>query len=111
MSVAINIIRPRTKADQMFYVPVAGQRTFDQVWAPAAENLGLYWMPQFSTGLSVEKSDMPAVRAEFIAMRDWFDANTPDRELADFLMGRADMAIRAIEETMRRSDDVKLSIG
>jgi hypothetical protein len=111
MTVAILLSDPQTQADESFYVPVAGQSTFTEFWVPAAESLGLFWMPLFETGVPISWARIPIVRQEFVATRDWFDTNIRDRGLADFLTGRANLAIAGLDQIMARPDEVELFIG
>jgi hypothetical protein len=65
----------------------------------------------FTTGVPVEKADLPEVRQEFVAIRDWFARNFEDPKAAAFLVGRANLAIAGIDQMLARPDDVELFIG
>jgi hypothetical protein len=77
MSVAVVITFRDEDAVGPSYLPVATEAIFSAHWLPAAERLGLVWMPLFQSGTTVAIEDIPTVRAEFEQLRDYF-ARAPD---------------------------------
>jgi hypothetical protein len=90
MSVAI-LIEFKEPARQELYIPVATQGAYSSEWVPAAEALGLTWLPLFLEGTTVSVDDLPTIMEELQRLRallggDPAKAATVDR--IDFILGR-----------------------
>jgi hypothetical protein len=71
MSISAFIPEPVNDFERQFNVPVAAESFFSECWEPAAETLGLKWVPVFSTGIDVMKEDLPAVLDELARLKQW----------------------------------------
>ncbi|WP_409340629.1 hypothetical protein [Paenibacillus sp. MBLB4367] len=71
MSISAFIPDPVDGFEKQFHVPVAAEAFFAECWEPAAEALGLQWVPLFSTGIDVMKEDLPAVLDELARLKEW----------------------------------------
>ncbi|WP_437793350.1 hypothetical protein [Sorangium sp. So ce693] len=89
-------------------VPVAAQATFKEFWVPAAEALGLQWVPLFETGIPVERSDLPGVIRELAALRALWVSSEPHREA---ILERLDRLIDELNKINSADDDVEIFIG
>ncbi|RYZ16291.1 MAG: hypothetical protein EOO70_04785 [Myxococcaceae bacterium] len=69
MSVAI-LINFKSTDRAPHYIPGATQGEYHGVWLPAAEKLGLKWVPLFEDGPVVDVNDLPALMDEFRQLRD-----------------------------------------
>ena len=78
-------------------VPVSTSATFDSVWLPAAERLGLELVPLFAGGAltTVPPDLVPRIVAEVRRLRDWA-ATQPD---GDYLVERCAAILDAFERT------------
>lgn len=70
MSIAAIIQDPETDQEKQFYVPIATERWFRDVWLKLAQELQLEWVPLFRTGVQVEKHDLSAVLEELDRLDD-----------------------------------------
>ncbi|MGK3993526.1 hypothetical protein [Sorangium sp. So ce1024] len=89
-------------------VPVAAQSTFKELWIPAAEVLGLQWVPMFETGFPVERSDLPDVIRELEALRAWCVSSESHRKV---ILERLDRLIDELNRISNSDDDVEIFIG
>jgi hypothetical protein len=71
MSICAIITKPENEHEQQFNVPVATELFFQQYWAPAVNELGLQWVPAFSSGIDLLKEDLPAVLDELNRLKAW----------------------------------------
>ncbi|MBO7745883.1 hypothetical protein I8J29_16870 [Paenibacillus sp. MWE-103] len=71
MSISAFIPEPGSDAERLFHVPVATEAFFEDCWEPAAEELGLRWVPLFATGVELTKADVPEVLGELGRLRAW----------------------------------------
>ncbi|MEF3303584.1 hypothetical protein [Paenibacillus sp. GYB003] len=71
MSISAFIPEPADDFERKYSVPVAAESFFAECWEPAAEALGLRWVPLFSTGVDVMKEDLPAVLDELARLKQW----------------------------------------
>ncbi|TDG00242.1 hypothetical protein [Paenibacillus piri] len=71
MSISAFILEPVNDDERQYSVPVAAEAVFAECWEPAAEALGLQWVPLFSTGIEIAKEDLPAVLDELARLKQW----------------------------------------
>jgi len=78
-------------------VPVSTSGTFEKVWRPAAERLGLEFVPLFSGGAltTVPTELVPRIVAEVRRLRGWA-ATQPD---GNYLVERCSDILAAFERT------------
>lgn len=93
MSVAI-VVSFKSPDRAPLYVPVATEALFSNAWLPAAERLGLSWVPRFELGADVPPADLPAVRAEIARVR----AALAHRRDAPSLLPRVDSILDALAD-------------
>ncbi|AGP38702.1 hypothetical protein BE04_31845 [Sorangium cellulosum] len=89
-------------------VPVAAQSTFKELWIPAAEALGLQWVPLFEAGFPLERSDLPDVIRELEALRAWCVSSESHRR---GILERLDRLIDELNEISKSDHDVEIFIG
>jgi hypothetical protein len=46
------------------YLPVSGQKFFEENWMPLCELLNLKWIPLFKTGFTFNEDDLPDILEE-----------------------------------------------
>lgn len=54
------------------YLPIAGQRLFEDVWLPKCDALNLTWVPLFKTGVSCTQEELPFILDELTLLKDHF---------------------------------------
>lgn len=92
-----------------FFVPVASERFFINVWMPAAHALQLKYVPLFQTGLDLEKADLESVLIELHKLGEWVALNNSS-EVSASVHERIDLLIEALQRTFR-SHGAKIFIG
>ncbi|QAT88028.1 hypothetical protein EJ065_6499 [Corallococcus coralloides] len=91
MSVAI-LINFKSTDRAPHYIPVSTQGAYHALWLPAAEKLGLKWVPLFEDGPVVDVNDLPALMDEFRQLRDAL-ADSPKN---DSLLERIDWILEEL---------------
>jgi len=71
VSISAFIPEPANDFERQFHVPLAAETFFAECWEPAAETLGLKWVPIFSTGIEIMKEDLPEVLEELNRLKQW----------------------------------------
>ncbi|MEM8676926.1 MAG: hypothetical protein AAGF83_24195 [Cyanobacteria bacterium P01_G01_bin.67] len=64
MSVCAFISNPQDDSESSSNIPFASEPFFKQVWLPASQELELKWIPLFSNGIDITKTDLPLVIEE-----------------------------------------------
>lgn len=108
MSVALLVTPRRGNSEASRLVPVATQDMFTTIWKPAAERLGLRWIPLFEGGTTVERDDLPDVLRELGVLRNWCVSSDSAREL---ILGRIERLIAELQQILSTNDDVEVFIG
>jgi len=93
VSVAI-LIQLRSPERSPILLPLATEGVFARYWLPAADRLGLRWMPRFESGATVSLAELPEVLAELAAVRADFARTAAPASV----MERVDYLIRALGE-------------
>ncbi|MBZ4373718.1 hypothetical protein [Corallococcus sp. AS-1-6] len=91
MSVAI-LVTFKAKDRDSLYIPVATQGAYHALWLPAAEKLGLKWVPLFENGPIIGVGDLPAVMDEFRKLREALAGNPKN----DSLLERIDSILEGL---------------
>jgi hypothetical protein len=78
-------------------IPVATEATFERLWVPASNALGLRWVPCFQGGVIIRSDDAPEVLEELDRLRGWVtdQAGTDTR---DWWLGRIDRLRLALDQ-------------
>ncbi|MBN9682628.1 MULTISPECIES: hypothetical protein [unclassified Corallococcus] len=82
MSVAI-LVSFKAKDRESLYIPVATQGAYHALWLPAAEKLGLKWVPLFEDGPIVDVGELPALMDELRKLRDALAGNPKNDDLLE----------------------------
>ena len=104
MSVSAFIPDPVNKEELGFNVPVASEAFFKSYWEPAAEELGLQWVPIFSTGIDVSLEDLPDVLDELNRLKQW--ASRRGGVEMEQMLSRLDLLITQLPQAYRREGAV-----
>lgn len=92
-------------------VPVATQATYEELWVPAAEALGLQWIPLFEAGFPLERSDLPDVIRDLEKLRAFCLSSERHREMILERLDRLIEELNEIYEINGSDDDVEIFIG
>jgi hypothetical protein len=109
MSISAFIPEPVNDFERQFNVPVAAEAFFSECWEPAAEALGLQWVPIFSTGIDVMKEDLPAVLDELARLKQWA-LSQAGGERMEKLVSRIELLQTELPKALQR-DGVVVYIG
>jgi hypothetical protein len=97
MSVALYLKKADDGEDRV--VPISTERVFEDYWQPAAQKLGLKWVPLFQTGLPIESEDIPPVLDELGQLKAEFDRTRPgSADVSDYVRERLDRLIAELSE-------------
>jgi hypothetical protein len=77
-------------------------------WRPAAETLGLQWVPMFEVGVTVERDDLPEVIGELDALRAWCTSSGSPGEL---ILERVSRLVDELKRLKDSCEDVIIFIG
>ncbi|MBK5073795.1 hypothetical protein I2492_13380 [Budviciaceae bacterium CWB-B4] len=110
MSIGIMIDEPKNEEEKSFFIPVATEKTFNEYWLIAAQELKLQWVPIFSTGVVVDQDDLLVVINELNAIRIWIMTHITNIENQKELLNRIDYIIKKLFEIVKNKD-IKLYIG
>ncbi|CAG7599277.1 hypothetical protein PAESOLCIP111_00298 [Paenibacillus solanacearum] len=105
MSISAFIPEPANDAERQFHVPVAAEAFFAECWEPPAEALGLKWVPLFSTGIEIEKQDLPEVLDELNRLKEWA-LEQAGGERMEKLLSRIQMLLTALPQMLQRDGAV-----
>ncbi|NNB84418.1 hypothetical protein HI113_02080 [Corallococcus exiguus] len=105
MSVAM-LVTFKAKDRDSLYIPVATQGAYHALWLPAAEKLGLKWVPQFEDGPVVDVSELPALLDELRKLRDALASNPKN----DSLLERIDWILEELSG-LDPNEVSRISIG
>lgn len=105
MSISAFIPDPVNDFERQYNVPVAAEAFFAECWEPAAEQLGLQWVPLFSTGVDVMKEDLPAVLDELARLKKWA-LSQADGERMEKLASRIELLQTELPKALHRDGAV-----
>ncbi|TNJ67739.1 hypothetical protein FE784_03010 [Paenibacillus hemerocallicola] len=109
MSISAFIPDPTNDFERQYNVPVAAEAFFAECWEPAAEALGLKWVPLFSTGIDVMREDLPAVLDELARLKQWALSQGGEERTAK-LASRIELLLTELPKALQR-DGVVVYIG
>ncbi|MFE5317676.1 hypothetical protein ACFQ88_03095 [Paenibacillus sp. NPDC056579] len=101
MSISAFIPEPADELERQFHVPVAAEAFFAECWEPAAEALGLKWVPVFSTGIEIMKEDLPDVLDELNRLKEWA-MDQPGGERMEKLTMRIELLLTELPKALQR---------
>jgi len=64
MSVALIITDKKEENNTLEYLPIAGEKTFEDIWLSICKEGNFSYIPLFQTGIVFELDDMPFILAE-----------------------------------------------
>ncbi|TMV49096.1 hypothetical protein FE783_15630 [Paenibacillus mesophilus] len=105
MSISAFIPEPVDDFERRYNVPVAAEAFFAECWEPAAEALGLQWVPLFSTGIDVMKEDLPAVLGELARLKQWALSQDGGERMAK-LVSRIELLQTELPKALQREGAV-----
>jgi hypothetical protein len=105
MSISAFVPDPVNGFERQFHIPVAAEAFFAEYWEPAAEQLGLQWVPLFSTGIDITKEDLPAVLDELARLKEWA-SNQPGGERIAKLASRIELLQAELPKALERDGAV-----
>ncbi|MDF2659871.1 MAG: hypothetical protein K0Q94_2662 [Paenibacillus sp.] len=105
MSISAFIPEPVNDYERQYNVPVAAEAFFAECWEPAAEALGLRWVPLFSTGIDVMKEDLPAVLDELARLKQWALSEAGEERMAK-LASRIELLESELPKALQRDGAV-----
>ena len=107
MSVFGFILNPENEFEKSIGIPVATEKFFNEYWLPAAEELGLKWIPTFSVGMDVTKEDLAEVIHELYQLKRWAKANLHLRRAdQDYMITRIELLEEKLPQAFRRENAV-----
>ncbi|KQO13750.1 hypothetical protein [Paenibacillus sp. Leaf72] len=71
MTISAFILEPQNDFERSFFIPIATEAFFKRCWLPAIQSLNLQWTAIFSTGINVEKEDVPSICGELHQIQKW----------------------------------------
>jgi hypothetical protein len=94
------------------YIPLSGQRTYDEVIVPSAAKLGAVWLPLFSTGVPIDREDLLTVINEFERLTAYFeDTSDQPKEICDAIIARIEPVITALKRVTEDPTITEVWIG
>jgi hypothetical protein len=105
MSISAFIPEAANEDERRYNVPVATEAFFAECWQPAAESLGLQWVPLFSTGIEIGREDLPAVLDELARLKQWALARAQDARF-EMLAGRIELLETELPKALEREGAV-----
>lgn len=103
------MIQPKGHGPEMARtVPIATHAMFDLYWAPAAQTLGLSWVPLFRTGVPVNADDIADIVEELLALRRAIEISASGDD--GVVLPRIDRLLSELRST-GHDPDVDLYIG
>lgn len=105
MSISAFMPEPTGDYEKLFNVPVATEAFFGECWEPAAETLGLRWVPLFASGIDVTKADLPEVLEELAKLRQWAARGLAGDRLA-LMLARLDRLVAELPKALERDGAV-----
>ncbi|OWR32383.1 hypothetical protein CDO73_01895 [Saccharibacillus sp. O23] len=110
MSVAAFVINECDANNTNFYVPIATEEFFEKYWKPAAEELGLIWIPLFQFGLDITAEDMESVNTELDALQEW-TGKYMSGDPKEHLLTRANLLQTKLNTIFAAQKDIRICIG
>ncbi|NBD23684.1 hypothetical protein [Paenibacillus glycinis] len=105
MSISAFMPEPSGEYEKLFNVPVATEAFFGECWEPAAEALGLRWVPLFAPGIEVTKADLPDVLEELAKLKQWA-ARGLDGDRQALMLARLDRLAEELPKALERDGAV-----
>lgn len=105
MSISAFVPDPVNGFERQFHIPVAAEAFFAEYWEPAAEQLGLQWVPLFSTGINITKEDLPAVLDELARLKEWASNQSGGERIAK-LASRIELLQAELPKALERDGAV-----
>ncbi|UUZ90133.1 hypothetical protein LJK87_29630 [Paenibacillus sp. P25] len=109
MSISAFIPEPADDLERQFHIPVSTEAFFAECWEPAAEELGLRWVPVFSTGIEITKEDLPEVLGELNRLKEWALEQSGGERMKQ-LVSRIDLLLAESPRALQR-DGTAVYIG
>lgn len=111
MSVAAFPLNEGRPNDTNFYVPVATEDFFEKYWKPAAEVLGLIWIPLFQFGLDITAEDMGSINTELDAIQEWGSNYMSSGDPKEHLLTRTNLLQTKLNTIFAAQKDIRIYIG
>lgn len=110
MSIGIIIDDPKNEEEKLFYIPLATEKTFENYWNKAANQLNLQWVPVFSTGITIEYEDLPFIINELNMVFNWVKEHVVNLETQKELLNRIEYILENLTIIFKQ-ESIKLYIG
>ena len=108
MSIALNTRLRTAPEDATREIPIATHDGFRRYWTPACEALDLRWVPIFTSGISLEREDIPSVLDELEALKRWSEQHP---ETGEMIGERLDRLITELRALANVADDYEIYVG
>lgn len=92
MSVALIITDKKKENNTLEYFPIAGEKTFEDVWLSICKEQNLSYIPLFQTGIVFELDDMPFIVAELERFKILVQKEQP------YLLDRVEPLIKVLND-------------
>ena len=100
-------MRPENEFEKNISIPVANEDFFNKFWLPAAEELGLKWIPAFSAGMDVTKEDVPDILDELNELKKWATASSKlNQDEKKYMITRIEIFEETLPQAFRRENAV-----
>ncbi len=106
MTILTIIQNPENEEEKAFSLPVATESVFDDRWKPIIEELGLQWLPLFSSGVDIAEIDLKDVLNELEIFKSGYISKIGEDQVID----RVDLLIKNLPKAFVRKD-VMIYIG
>lgn len=93
--------RDREREDRL--VSVASDAVFLDFWIPICSELGLRWLPRFSTGWLLSAQDAPHLLEELRRLERYLSCGETHAEISAHMLGRISSLVRELIEIQNNS--------
>lgn len=87
-------------------IPLATENAFHTYWKPAAEEMGLEWLPLFEYGICVEKIFFPEIIKEIQLFREWIVRQDINVDEQNHLLTRIDFILQSFHQQLIWEDEL-----
>ncbi|EGO62382.1 hypothetical protein [Acetonema longum] len=107
MSVYAYILNAENDFEKSLSTPVAVEKFFNEFWLPAAEELGLKWIPTFSAGMDVTKEDVSEILDELSRLKKWAKKHQQmSQDDRTYMISRIELLEERLPQAFRRENAV-----
>ncbi len=105
MAVSAIILDPQNEFEQLFTIPVAGQRSFETYWLPAIESIHTKWIINIQYGTDLTKTEADCFIHELDVLLSWVDEHIKD-DVREQMLSRIHLLQTNLPKAFQREDAI-----